>query len=169
MRPAPRIIILLLILCGCASSPPVATPPRTTSVTRDPMPECFRRRTAAITVDADAMQSFDDNRSVTFTGNVVACQGKLIQYADRLEVFFDDRNDSIVRTVANGNVRVLTGDCVTASARRAVYDGSRDRLVLSGGVRVWDGDDVERHERFVIELALAPAGPRRCDRVQDRR
>jgi lipopolysaccharide transport protein LptA len=169
MRAATGTIVLALTLYGCASSPTVPTTLSAASATRNALPKCFHRRLGAITVDANTMERFAEGNRTVFTGNVIACQVNLIQYADRLEVFFDDRNASIVRSVASGNVRVLTGDCATASARRAVYDGSRDRLVLSGGVRVWDRGDVDRHERYVIDLALMPAGPTRCEGVRDAR
>ena len=169
MRAAAGAIVLTLTLYGCASSLTVPTTPIAPSATRDALPRCFHGRSGAITVHANTMERFAEGNHIIFTGDVIACQVNLIQYAERLEVFFDDRNASIVRTMASGNVRVRTGDCATASARRAVYDGSRDRLVLSGGVRVWDREDVDRLERFVMDLALMPAGPTPCEGVRDAR
>ena len=54
---------------------------------------------------------------IIFTGNVVARQNNSVQYADRLEVYLDEKGDKILRTVSTGSVRVVTRDCKTGTAR----------------------------------------------------
>jgi len=153
MPPVRGIVVLLLILSGCASSAPGGTTSRVTKTPRDAAAECLERRSGVLTIDADAMERFDEGKRIVFTGGVVACLSKSIQYADHLVVFLDDRQASIVRSVASGGVRVRTRDCLLATARRAVYDGGQ--LVLSGRVRVVDDGEVAHYERFVLDLSGA--------------
>jgi lipopolysaccharide export system protein LptA len=106
-----------------------------------------------VTVDADRMERYGKESLVVFTGNVVARQGGSVQYADRMEVYFDEKGDRILRTVSTGSVRIVTRDCRTGTARRAEYFDLEQRLVLSGGARVWQEDNVVTGEVITIFLA----------------
>jgi lipopolysaccharide export system protein LptA len=90
---------------------------------------------------------------VIFTGNVVARQNNSVQYADRMEVYLDEKSDRILRTVSTGNVRIVTGDCRTGTARRAEYHDLEQRVVLSGNARVWQDDNVVSGDSITIYLA----------------
>ena len=70
------------------------------------------------------MERFGKEGLVIFTGNVVARQNNSVQYADRMEVYLDEKGDKILRTVSTGNVRIVTHDCKTGTARRAEYPSS---------------------------------------------
>ena len=52
---------------------------------------------------------------------MVARQNNSTQYADRMEVYLDAKGDGILRTVSSGNVKIITRDCKTGTARRAEY------------------------------------------------
>jgi lipopolysaccharide export system protein LptA len=88
-----------------------------------------------------------------FTGNVVATQNSSTQWADRMEVYLDDKGDRIVRTVSTGNVRIITRDCRSGTAKRAEYYDAEQRVVLIGNARVWRDDNVVTGERITIYLA----------------
>jgi lipopolysaccharide export system protein LptA len=104
-------------------------------------------------VDADQLENLQREGLVVFTGNVVASQNSSTQYADRMEVYLDDKRDRIVRTVSTGNVRIITRDCRTGTARRAEYYDAEQRVVLIGNARVWREDNVVTGERITIYLA----------------
>ena len=106
-----------------------------------------------VVVDADRMESFKKEGLVIFTGNVVARQDNSVQYADRMEVYLDERGDQVVRAVSTGNVRVITKDCRIGTARRGEYDDLEKRVVLIGNARVWQDDNVVTGERITIYLA----------------
>jgi lipopolysaccharide export system protein LptA len=106
-----------------------------------------------ITVDADLMERFGREGLVVFSGNVIARQGASVQYADRMEVYLDESGNRIVRTVSTGAVRVVTRDCRTGTAKRAEYFDLEQRLVLSGGARVWQDDNVVSGETITIFLS----------------
>jgi lipopolysaccharide export system protein LptA len=110
-------------------------------------------RTQPVTVDADKMERFGKESLVVFTGNVVARQANSVQYADRMEVYLDERSDKVLRTVSTGSVRIITRDCRTGTARRAEYYESEKRVVLLGNARVWQEDNVVSGETITIFLS----------------
>lgn len=110
-------------------------------------------RSAPVTVDADQLENLQKEGLVVFTGNVVASQNGSTQYADRMEVYLDDKRNRIVRTVSTGNVRIITRDCRTGTAKRAEYYDAEQRVVLIGNARVWRDDNVVTGERITIFLA----------------
>jgi lipopolysaccharide export system protein LptA len=110
-------------------------------------------RNAPVTVDADQLENLQKEGLVVFTGNVVASQNSSTQYADRMEVYLDDKGNRIVRTVSTGNVRIITKDCRTGTAKRAEYYDDEQRVVLIGDARVWREDNVVTGEKITIFLA----------------
>ena len=106
-----------------------------------------------VTVDSDKMERFGKESLVIFTGNVVARQNNNVQYADRLEVYFDEREDKILRTVSTGNVRIITRDCRTGTARRAEYYDLDQRVVLKGNARIWQDENVVSGETITIFIS----------------
>jgi lipopolysaccharide export system protein LptA len=117
-----------------------------------PAPPAREDRRPPVTVDADRMERYGKESLVVFTGNVVARQDGSVQYADRLEVYLDEKGDRIVRTVSTGNVRIVTGDCKTGTARRAEYVDVEQRVVLMGNARVWQEDNVVTGETITMFL-----------------
>jgi len=106
-----------------------------------------------VVVDADQMESLKKEGLVIFTGNVVARHNNSVQYADRMEVYLDERGERVLRTVSTGNVRVITRDCRIGTARRGEYDDLEQRVVLTGNARAWQDDNVVTGERITIYLA----------------
>jgi lipopolysaccharide export system protein LptA len=110
-------------------------------------------RSQPVTVDSDRMERFGKEGLIIFTGNVVARQNNSVQYADRMEVYLDEKGDKILRTVSTGNVRIVTRDCKTGTAKRAEYFGFEQRVVLIGDARVWQDDNVVSGDTVTIFLA----------------
>jgi lipopolysaccharide export system protein LptA len=110
-------------------------------------------RTQPVTVDADRMERFGKESLVVFSGNVIARQNNSVQYAERMEVYLDEKGDRILRTVSTGNVRIVTPDCRTGTARRAEYHDLEQRVVLVGDARVWQDDNVVSGETITMYLA----------------
>jgi lipopolysaccharide export system protein LptA len=110
-------------------------------------------KSAPVTVDADKMERFGKESLIVFTGNVVARQNNSVQYADRMEVYLDEKGDRIVRTVSTGTVKVITRDCRTGTARRAEYYDVEQRVLLSGNARVWQDDNVVSGDTITIFLS----------------
>jgi len=106
-----------------------------------------------LTVDSDKMERFGKESLVIFTGNVIARYNNNVQYADRTEVYFDEREDRLLRTVSTGNVKIITRDCRTGTARRAEYYDLDQRVVLKGDARVWQEDNVVTGETITIFIS----------------
>jgi lipopolysaccharide export system protein LptA len=111
------------------------------------------RSNQPVTVDSDRMERFGKESLIIFSGNVVARQNNSVQYADRMEVYLDEKGDKILRTVSTGSVRIVTRDCKTGTARRAEYYELEQRVVLIGNARVWQDDNVVSGDTITIFLA----------------
>ena len=109
--------------------------------------------TLPLTIDADKMERFGKASLVIFSGNVVARRDNSVQYADRLEVYMDEKGDRIMRTVSTGSVRIITKDCRTGTAQRAEYFDLDQRVVLSGNARVWQDENVVSGDTITIYVA----------------
>jgi lipopolysaccharide export system protein LptA len=110
-------------------------------------------RSQPVTVDADRMERYGKESLVVFTGNVVARHNDTVQYADRMEVYLDEKGDRVLRTVSTGTVRIVTGDCRTGTAHRAEYFDLEQRMVLTGNARVWQDDNIVTGETVTIVLS----------------
>lgn len=132
-----------LVVLAVAGSTAAQTPP---SRGKD-------ERTQPVTVDADKMERYGKESLVVFSGNVVARQSNSVQYADRMEVYLDEKGDRILRTVSTGTVKIVTNDCRTATARRAEYHDLEQRILLSGNARVWQDDNVVSGDTITIFLS----------------
>ena len=106
-----------------------------------------------VTVDADRMERYGKESLVVFTGNVVARQNNSVQYADRMEVYLDEKGDRILRTISTGTVKIITRDCRTGTARRAEYYDMEQRVVLIGNARVWQDENVVSGDTITIFLS----------------
>jgi len=129
---------------GQPGPPAAAPPPAKTPKTGGEQP---------LTVDSDKMERFGKESLVIFTGNVVARFNNNVQYADRTEVYFDEKEDRVLRAVSTGNVRIITRDCRTGTAHRAEYYDLDQRMVLKGNARVWQEDNVVTGETITIFIS----------------
>jgi len=105
-----------------------------------------------VIVEADSLDRIDKDRLLVFMGNAVAWQYPWRLYADRIEVYLDETVDRILRAAAIGNVRITTGDCRKGRAERVEYYARDERMVLSGGARLWRERDLISRETIVIHL-----------------
>ncbi len=161
------ILAALLVPGGAAGqgSKPSAPTPTTQGTGAPSKPR--EDRGQPVTVNADQMERLGKESLIIFTGKVVARQESSVQYADRMEVYLDEKGDRILRTVSIGNVRIVTRDCRIGTARRAEYYDLEQRMVLIGDARVWQDDNVVTGETITIFLSqdrsVAQAGKQ--DRV----
>ena len=112
-----------------------------------------QRSNSPIVIDADRMEASKKDGLVVFTGNVVAKQDNSVQTADRMEVYLDDKGERVLRIVSTGNVKIVTEDCRTGTARRAEYYDDEQRLLLLGDAKVWQDENVVTGEEIEILLA----------------
>jgi lipopolysaccharide export system protein LptA len=106
-----------------------------------------------LTVDADRMERFGKENLVIFSGNVVARRDNSVQYAERVEVYLDEKGDRVLRTVSTGGVRIITKDCRTGTAQRAEYFDLEQRVTLIGNARVWEEDNVVSGDTITLFIS----------------
>jgi len=143
-----------------AGKAPTKTPPAKAPA-RSAAPEGSRaggpakgtRSNAPIVIDADRMEASKKEGLVVFTGSVIAKQENSTQTADRMEVYLDDKGERVARIVSTGNVKIVTEDCRTGTARRAEYYDDEQRLLLIGDAKVWQEENVVTGDRITILLA----------------
>jgi len=141
------------------STPPAAAPKPVPAAAPKPAPAKSGEKTAGprsnapIVIDADRMEAFKKDGLVVFSGNVVAKQENSVQTADRMEVYLDDKGERVLRIISTGNVKIVTEDCRTGTAKRAEYYDDDQKLLLIGDAKVWQEDNVVTGERMVMYLA----------------
>jgi lipopolysaccharide export system protein LptA len=166
MTPRRLAIVVAAALClggladaGAQSRPPAAKPaaPKSGEVKPGGNEKSERkpgqRSNSPIVIDADRMEASKKDGLVVFTGNVVAKQDNSVQTADRMEVYLDDKGERVLRIVSTGNVKIVTEDCRTGTARRAEYYDDEQRLLLLGDAKVWQDENVVTGEEIEIHLA----------------
>jgi len=92
-------------------------------------------------IKSDLLKADNDKKTAVFEGRVVARQGDLTLYADRVVVSYTADGKDLSRVDGSGNVRILQGNR-QATAAHAVYDPAAAKIVLDGSPRVLQGDDV---------------------------
>jgi lipopolysaccharide export system protein LptA len=153
MIPGPRFASALVLASVLALQPAAAGAQAPAAPPTGGPARGKEERSQPLTVDADRMERFGKESLVIFTGNVVARQNNSVQYADRMEVYFDEKGDRVLRTISTGGIRIITRDCRTATAKRAEYFDLDQRAVLSGNARVWQDDNVVSGETITIYLS----------------
>lgn len=98
------------------------------------------RQDQPITIKSNELSSDSKSRTATFSGKVVARQGDLTMYSDKLVVYYKEDGGDLDKVVASGNVRIVQGDRL-ATAREAVYQSVEQKIVLTGDPKVIQGDN----------------------------
>lgn len=122
MRSFLSVCLVLLALAPSALAAPAAS--------REPLK-----------IKSDTLHADNDKKSATFEGKVVARQGDMTLYADRLVISYSGSGHDLSRVEAFGNVRILQGDR-QATGAHADYDPKAAKIVLDGSPKVVQGDDV---------------------------
>ncbi|MEK7878223.1 MAG: lipopolysaccharide transport periplasmic protein LptA [candidate division NC10 bacterium] len=148
---------LLLLLCLgpglMLASPAAESQTAPGAKKKDTAREVRATAVTPVTIDADQMESLKKEGLVIFTGNVIARQNSSVHYADRMEVYLGERDEKIHRIISTGNVKIITKDCRTGTARRAEYYDDEQKVLLIGNARVWQEDNLVTGERITIFLA----------------
>lgn len=90
-------------------------------------------------ITSQQLEVFQQEQKSIFSGDVVAQQGEMTLYTDRLTVIFDGQND-VSRIEAAGRVRIEE-PLRNARGDHAVFDRDADTLVLSGNAEVVQGEN----------------------------
>lgn len=134
MKPAAYIVLFLVaiaLLHGSASAAQtVQTPVKATdkSSTRN-------RSSLPITIKSNELAADNKGKVAIFSGKVVARQGDITIYADKLIVNYGEAKGSVEKIEATGNVRIVQANR-TGIASQAVYDSRAGQIILTGSPKV---------------------------------
>jgi lipopolysaccharide export system protein LptA len=107
--------------------------------------------TRPIDVTADSLSADSTRNIVTFEGNVVARQADITLYADRVQADYSREAGAIDRIEAVGNVRFVQ-EGREARSPRATFLNLEQRIILSGGATLRQGQNTVRGETVTIFL-----------------
>lgn len=93
-----------------------------------------------ITIKSNELSADNVGKMAVFSGKVMAKQGDITIYSDKLIVRYGDSNKDVEKIEAIGNVRIVQANR-TGVAQSAIYDSKAGKIVLSGSPKVIQGDD----------------------------
>lgn len=93
-----------------------------------------------ITIKSNELTADNKGKTAVFTGKVVAKQGDISIFADKITVNYADKKGDVEKIEASGNVRIVQQN-KTGTAAQAVYDSRDGRITLTGNPKVMQGGD----------------------------
>jgi lipopolysaccharide transport protein LptA len=123
-----------------------------------PLAPVKARAAGTVDVEADTMEIIDADHKTIFRGNVIAKRPNDTIQADEMLVSSSDQKqtDGTTKSVtdfvdAKGNVTIKTRDAViTGDAAR--FDVLHDKLMVTGEVKVVQGQSVVRGKKLDVDL-----------------
>lgn len=98
------------------------------------------RSNQPIQIKSNELTSDTSARVATFTGSVIARQGDVTIFCDRLVVHYAAEGSEISTVEAFGNVRVVQGNRLGTSGR-AKFDNQSGTIIMEDNPRVSQGED----------------------------
>lgn len=92
-----------------------------------------------VKIQSDTMRYYGKDKKSIFSGNVVAVSDNFTLTSDNVTVLLNKDMD-VDKIICNGNVNFKTDDIVAVS-KNAEVDQKSEIAVLSGGVKVWQGEN----------------------------
>ena len=118
-----------------------------------------------IQVEADRMETSQEDGAVLFSGNVQANQGDLIINADEMTVLYTkagaqstisagtaaDLTQKVDKIMAKGNVKIVQGDWIAVGD--TMDFNANDRVViLAGNTKAWQNQNMVSGEKIILYL-----------------
>jgi lipopolysaccharide export system protein LptA len=108
--------------------------------------------TVPVKVTADQFTVAEDDRSATFSGNVIVTRGPLTMWSDSVVIHYGKGGQGDIESLtATGHVKVKTTD-QQASGGRATYDPSTQVIRLTENVTVSNGSGTVSGPDLTINL-----------------
>lgn len=123
-------IVSALIMWGLVASVVHAAPESRRSTSNLP-----------ITVKSNELSADNKGKTAVFSGKVVAKQGDVTIFCDRMTVYYGNNQGDVDKIEADGNVRIVQENR-TGMASHAVYESRLGKITLTGGSpKVMQGED----------------------------
>lgn len=98
------------------------------------------RSSLPITIKSNELTADNKGKTAIFTGKVVAKQGDITIFADRITVSYADKKGDVEKIEAAGNVRIVQQN-KTGIAAQAVYDSRDGKITMTGNPKVMQGSE----------------------------
>jgi lipopolysaccharide export system protein LptA len=112
-----------------------------------------------LVIKSNTLEIDNDKKVVTFTGNVDARKDDWIMNCNTMTLFYqgqsggsDKENLRVDRIVAKGDVRISRPLGGEATAEEAVYYQAEEKVVLTGGPMVKQGEDFVEGSKITLLL-----------------
>jgi lipopolysaccharide export system protein LptA len=99
-----------------------------------------KRNELPIQIRSNELSAEGNGKIATFIGDVIARQGDVTIYCDRMVVRYGDEDRDVSRVEALGNVRIIQGNR-QGHAGKATYDNRTGTITLEDNPRVNQGED----------------------------
>ncbi len=119
------ISVICLILAGVARFAPAAE---------------MGRNDQPIQIKSSELSTDSASSTATFSGKVVARQGDVTIYCNKLVIYYSDKEKEVDKVEAFGNVRIIQGNR-TGQAGHALYENKAGKIILDENPRVYQGED----------------------------
>ena len=94
-----------------------------------------------ITVKSNELAADNKGKTAIFTGKVVAKQGDITIFCDKMTVYYGNTQGDVDKIEADGNVRIVQENR-TGLSSHAVYESKQGKITLTGGSpKVTQGED----------------------------
>ena len=138
---------------------------------------------APIAIEADRMETSQEENAVFFSGNVRASQGRLFINADEMTVRYSpgkagadvsataaaSPGQKIEKILARGNVRIVQGEW-TASGDTMDFKADEHIVIITGNAKAWQEQNMVSGEKIILYLdegkSVVEGGPRAGERVK---
>jgi len=127
------VLVILAVTFVCAVSFASAAPDAQSPVRKD-------RSSLPITIKSNELSADNKGKTAVFTGKVVAKQGDVTIFADKVVINYGEEKGEVEKIEADGNVRIIQENSVGTSSH-AVYENREGRMTLTGNPRVMQGKD----------------------------
>jgi lipopolysaccharide export system protein LptA len=118
-----------------------------------------------IEIVSDRMEAFNDKNLVVFSGNAAVTQGNSVLKADKLLLYYKDKNDktdnkitaemnrtgNLEKIEAKGNV-CLTQDQRVATGDEAIYYRESNKIILTGNAVLNEGKNSIKGDSVTVFL-----------------
>lgn len=98
------------------------------------------RSSLPITIKSNELTTDNKGKAAVFSGKVVAKQGDITIYAEKVTINYGDKKGDVEKITADGSVRIVQENRI-GTAAHAVYDSRDGRITLTGSPKVKQAGD----------------------------
>ncbi len=99
-----------------------------------------KRGDQPLQIKSNELLTDSNSRTAIFSGKVIARQGDMTIYADRLKITYAAKERDVELVEANGNVRIIQG-INRGESSHAIYDNRKGTITLDGAPKVYQGEN----------------------------